>query len=272
MGDLIYALPAIRALARVHGPVDLVTSPLCSQLVPILWEQSYIKSVEMDTTRAYWADRKILQGWDYFSETGDGINLSPQPEYTEPGSPQYWTHCYEKKAGVPLTPADYVALPSLVNHRRWLWGYDVRLDGKPTWPDPMVVVAPEAETCPESPPTLWQRIITEFAKADYRVIVVGKRRWDFEYTDCVDLRGVTTVPTMAYLIAQAHAFLGQLSLPYHLARHCEMPHACLQQILLGLVRSIPQDTVAHFFDPDEWRKATDFLIDWARREAPGREE
>ena len=126
MGDLMYALPVLRALHRTTGQkVQLMTSGACWQLAPLLWEQPYIGDVELDDSQAHAIQENIFPGWEFF-KAGEGLNLSLQPSYFEPTAPVSWTRCYMQAAGISeLTDSDCVALPSLVNHRRWMYGVDV---------------------------------------------------------------------------------------------------------------------------------------------------
>lgn len=262
-GDLIYALPVIKALAREHGPVHLVTSALCYQLVPLLWEQPYIADVEMDYARAYKMENGSVEPWAYFTP-GEGLNLSPQPCMYRPDAPVPWTLAYAEIAGVPkLTPHDKIALPSLWNHRQWYWEHRVEIDGKPTWqPPPTCILAPESQSLKCIPLWIWHKVAARLAE-DFSVIVIGEQqdgRWP---PGVVDLCGLTTVGSAAKLLAEAHVAICANSLPWHLARHAGTPTFCFQDQYLE--RCVPVDTPASFYPAEQW----EHMVEAARRFAPG---
>lgn len=281
MGDLIYALPVLRALARKHGPVHLTTSGLCWQLVPLLWEQPYFADVVLDETRPYGIPfdgptKGITTNWEYYQD-GEGINLSLQPKHYDLDCPINWTWAYAKIAGVTEFEAgDYVGLPSLVNHRRWFYGVQVALDGKAQHLPRTVVVAPEVETLEAADAQTWMKLIDGLAD-DFRVVVVGTKK-DFDYrqalyvwregrpVDIMDLRGLTTVPTLARVIAEASAFIGAHSFPWHLARMARTPAICLQHFREGLRRCIPMDTppeLCPWIEPEDWASG----VQWVKQQA-----
>ena len=260
MGDLIYALPAMRALARLNDDkIHLTTSAHCHQLAPLLWEQPYFADVVMDDARPYKMSDGIMQNWDYF-KNGEGINLSPQPSFYEPTAPVSWTMCYAKTAILKkLELADYICLPSLINHRRWHFGFSIKMDGQPIERVKKAVVAPEVESLREESEEFWQQIIRELTARDYYVMVVGKRYADPIY-NCHDLRGLTSVSVLARLIAESDLFIGAHSLPWHLARHSETPAICLQKFSPGLARCIPLDTPYVWYQPERWNEAIDVAL------------
>ena len=62
MGDLIYALPVLRALARLkQDKVRLMTSGMVVPMVPLLWEQPYIDDVDVDEA-PYEIDNCVFPG------------------------------------------------------------------------------------------------------------------------------------------------------------------------------------------------------------------
>jgi len=260
MGDLICALPIMRALARIHGgKINLITSPLCWQLAPLLWEQPYIESCTLDDAGPYELQGGIVNRWNYFL-AGGGINLSPQPRFYAPGAPISYTDCYKQVAGVEaLLPEDTVVLPSLVNHRRWHFGFEVVRDGVRQQTPPTVILAPESETLERIAPVpllVWKEIAYTLGDAFQIVIVGQKRNHDWIGTpNTLDLRGLTTVSSLARLIAEARGFFGPLSLPWHLARFCEMPCICVQEIPLTLIRSMPTDSEYLWATPSDVKHA-----------------
>jgi len=266
-GDLIYALPVVKALARSHGKVTLVTSALCYQLVPLLWEQPYIQDVEMDYTRPYKIDdRGSLDPWNVLSPE-EGINLSPQPSMYRPNAPVQWTYAYAEIAAVKLEPRDKVALPTLWNHRQWYWEHVVESegkDGKPvTWKPPKtVVLAPESETLKTVPLHYWERLARKIPK-HFAVLIVGaKPDTTFRMVEgCRDLRGLTTVSSAARLLAEAHLVVTANSLPWHLARHAGTPTFCWQDQYLE--RCIPVDTPYAFYRADQLERMADDAIQFA---------
>lgn len=281
MGDVIYALPVLRALARQSGGVHLTTSGLCWQLVPLLWEQPYLLDVVLDETRPYGIpfdgpNKGITTNWEFFKD-GEGINLSLQPKHYELDCPINWTWAYAKIAGVTeLEAGDYMGLPSLVNHRRWFYGVQVSLDGKPQPITKTVVVAPEVETLEAASPETWMKVMDGLAD-DFRIVLVGTKT-DFDYKkalfawrdgkpmDFTDLRGLTTVPTLARLIAEAAAFVGAHSLPWHLARQAHAPALCLQHFREGLRRCIPMDSppeLCPWVEPAQWASG----VQWIKQQA-----
>lgn len=256
MGDLMYALPVMRALARIYDTkIELVTSGLCWQLVPLLWEQPYISEITLDDQAHEIVDH-IFPKWDVLP---DGINLSLQPQYYEPISPVTWTHCYMKAACVDtLTKQDCVGLPSLVNHRRWLYGIHVELDGKRLTPPNTVIVAPECESLAELRPEMWQEII-DMLLMHHHVVVVGTRQSP-DYEGVTDLRGKTSVPVMARMIAEARYFIGAHSFPWHIARHAEVPALCIQSWREAMIRLLPVDTPYWWVEPEHWEEAVMELL------------
>ena len=263
MGDLVYALPVMRALARFYGPVHLITSGHCWQMVPLLWEQPYIEDVELDGERAYEIlDSKIWNHWQYF-DNGNGINLSPQPNFYEPTAPIPWTLCYLRTASMQLhreltlTKEDFTVFPTLVNHRRWLHATEVEINGKVQQLPKTVIIAPEVESLEPWPLGLISKIRQFLIVRGFDPIIVGnkiKSDWP------EDVRGLTTVPVLARLIADARGFIGAHSFPWHLARHSETPAICLQHWRDGLRRCLPIDTPYNWYEPEDWEKAVDKLL------------
>jgi hypothetical protein len=248
MGDVLYALPVMRALARTHrDTIHLTTSGLVVPLVPLLWEQPYIGDVHLDDTQPYEIVDFIFPNWEYY-KPGEGYNLSCQPLYFEPTCPASWTHAAAWVVGIDkLEPEDFVALPSLVNHRRWCEGIRVTLNGQIKEPTHVAVVAPEVETLDMMLPRLWQTVID--ALAQYGPVVVLGTKPEPTYNNCTDLRGLVTLPVSARLIAESSYFVGAHSLPWHLARHSETPAICYQTYRDGLYRCIPVDTPCNWIQP-----------------------
>lgn len=271
MGDLIYALPVMRALARMYDTkIELMTSPLCWQIVPLIWEQPYMGEIDLvDQQPAI--ENHVFPNWEVF-QNGEGLNLSLQPSYYEPVSPVTWTHCYMKAAGIDtLLESDCVALPSLVNHRRWLYGIYGDIDGKRLTPPNTVIVAPECESLAELMPEMWQEII-DMLLMHHHVVVVGTRQSP-DYEGVTDLRGKTSVPVMARMIAEARYFIGAHSFPWHIARHAEVPALCIQSWREAMIRLLPVDTPYWWVEPEHWEEALMELLKHGQpREsrAPGR--
>lgn len=264
MGDLVYALPVLRALHRLHGEkIHLLTSGGCTQLAPLLWEQPYIADVELEDTQAHEIvpiqRGAIFPHWRWF-KPGDGLNLSLQPAYFEDTAPVSWTRCYMRAAGVTeLTNSDCVALPSLVNHRRWLYGVDVAVNGTIQEKPKTVILAPENDSLDELFPEIWQSLVHDVREAGYDPVLVGVRR-SAVFTGCTDLRGLTSVPVLARLIAEARGFIGAHSFPWHLARHSETPAICLQTWRDGLRRCLPVDTPYTWVEPKHWKQIVPALL------------
>lgn len=243
MGDLIYALPVMKALSRERGEkVHLITSALCFQLVPLLWEQSYIQNVEMDYSRSYCMRNGSVEPWAVLSP-GEGINLSPQPSMYRPDAPVSWTMAYAEIAGIKeLTLKDKIALPSLWNHRQWYWEHVIKVEGKPEWrPPETVVLAPESESIRTVPLWVWHDLAKQLRES-FMVIVVGMQTEEpyFDLPGIRDLRGLTTLASAAKMMAEACAVVSTISLPFQIARHAGTPTFCLQDQYLE--RCIPVDT------------------------------
>lgn len=264
MGDLVYALPVMKALARMHqDKIHLVTSGLCWQFVPLLWEQPYFGEIDLDDSQPHEIvpiDRgAIFEHWEYY-KGDEGINLSLQPSYFTDDAPISWTHCYMKAAGVKeLTDSDCVALPSLVNHRRWLNSIDVTNAGKKASTPKTIVIAPETDSLDEMIPDAWERIVDYVQLEGYDAIVVGTRN-NGNLRGCTDLRGMTSVPAMARIIAESQGFIGAHSFPWHLARHAEVPAVCVQTWREGLRRCLPVDTKHLWIDAKDYKKAVPLLV------------
>lgn len=269
MGDLIYALPVMRALSRIHQQkIHLTTSGICWQLVPLLWEQPYFGAVELDDSRAYETVDGIMTGWDFY-QPGEGFNLSLQPAMKTMPEPS-WTHIYMRLCGVEqLLVEDAVALPSLVNHRRWHYQIKVAINGVSQLMPKVFVVAPEVETLESAGLMTWIKVMDRLT-GEGTVLLVGKSTqvdfkgslsaWQGVETDrLVDLRGCTTVPALARIIAEATGFIGAHSFPWHLARHAETPAVCLQTWQDGLYRCKVIDTASHWLEPEAWADAVKFV-------------
>ena len=270
MGDVIYALPVLRALHRLFGEkIHLVTSGMCWQLVPLLWEQPYLDEIVVDDTRAYSIPLGgITTGWDYYKD-GEGINLSLQPKHYEPDCPINWTMAAAHIAGVSeITKDDMLALPSLVNHRRWHFDVEVAYDGKRQRLTPTIVVAPEVESLAPTDEKVWMGLIAKFLALGYRVIRIGRQaKPDWKVGPYAsryhDLGGVTTVAAAARLIAEAQGFVGAHSFPWHLARHAGTPAICLQGWREGLRRCVPIDSspnLCPWVDPADWDRAVEWTV------------
>lgn len=264
MGDVMYSLPVLRALHRIsRQKVRLLLSGSAWQLAPLLWEQPFIGEVELEDTKAH-ATVPIERGaifphWKWHRD-GHGVNLSLQPRYFTDDAPISWTHCYMHAAGLTeLTQEDCVALPSLVNHRRWLEGIDVSVNGTLQGKPKTIILAPETDTLDELMPEVWQSLIDQVVDADYTAMVVGTRRMA-PLERCTDLRGQTSVPVLARLIAESSGFIGAHSFPWHLARHSETPAVCLQTWREGLRRCIPVDTPYTWVEPQDYRTAVELVL------------
>jgi len=266
MGDLIYCLPVLRALHRTTGErIHLTTSGLCYQLGPLLEEQSYIAEVVVDDTRPYKLTNGETTNWEFYAP-GEGLNLSLQPTMFRPEAPIPWTLAYAEVAGVTLEPADYVAFPSLVNHRRWFQAHQVSFDGVPSRQTPTAIIAPDGETMTSAHWMIWRDLINALSP-QYTVFLVGKTK-SMSFDNARDLLGLTTVSTMARLIAEATLFIGAHSAPWQIARHTEVPAVCLGP-RRALQRSIPIDTPWHWYEPEQWREAVTWLQDQAMTERVG---
>ena len=264
MGDLVYALPVLRALARIHkDKIQLITSGSCWQLVPLLWEQSYFGEIDLDDSQAHMTvpiERgAIFPHWEFYKGY-EGINLSLQPSYFTDEAPVSWTHCYMKAAGITeLTESDCVPLPSLVNHRRWLYGIDVVSNGIKMGTPKTIILAPETDTLDELMPSTWQHLINAVREHGYEPVIVGTRNRG-SLQDCTDMRGLTSVPVMARMIAESAGFIGAHSFPWHLARHSEVPSVCLQTWRDGLRRCLPVDTACTWMEPKDYLAAVPTVL------------
>jgi ADP-heptose:LPS heptosyltransferase len=265
MGDLVYALPVMKALARMHhDKIHLVTSGLCWQLVPLLWEQPYFGEIDLDDSQPHEIvpiDRgAIFPNWEYY-KGDEGINLSLQPSYFTDDAPISWTHCYMKAAGVKeLTDSDCIALPSLVNHRRWLNSIDVVSNGKKAGTPKTIVLSPETDSLDEMTPRTWQNIVNSVNDHGYEPVIVGTRNRG-NLAICTDLRGLTSVPTMARLIAESCGFIGAHSFPWHIARHVEVPSVCVQTWREGLRRCLPVDNKYTWIDAKNYREVVPTVLE-----------
>ncbi len=263
-GDLVYALPVIKALARIRGePITIFTSPLCYQIVPLLWEQPYIKDVEIDYSRSYKIKDNCIDPWNVL-EYPD-LNLSPQPAMYRPSSPRPYTHAYMEIAGIEtLEIKDRIAFPTLWNHRQWYWEHKVEYADKPTWTPPKtVVLAPESESLKTVPNQLWDEISISLSY-HYDVYIVGQQRGSWSYRNTIhDLRGLTTVSSMARLLAEAHAVISSPSLPFHIARHCGTPTFAF--CITSFERFNPIDTPFKYVVPENWKPMVDEIISFAEK-------
>lgn len=264
MGDVVYSLPVLRALHRLSGEkIHLLLSGSAYQLAPLLWEQPYIGEVALEDTKAH-ATEPIERGaifphWHWYAD-GEGLNLSLQPRFFADDAPISWTHCYMQAAGVPMLHAsDCVALPSLVNHRRWMDGIDVSINGSLQAKPKTIILAPETDTLDELTPSLWTKIMWQVMEAGYEPVIVGMRNRGTWYGG-TDLRGLTSVPVLARLIAESRGFIGAHSFPWHLARHSETPAVCLQTWREGLRRCLPVDTPYTWIDAKDYLTAVDVVL------------
>lgn len=269
-GDVVYSLPVLRAISRLYGEkIHLLMSGSAWQFALVLEEQPYIGHVELEETQAH-ATVPIERGaifphWSWY-EPGEGFNLSLQPNFFLDEAPVSWSHCYMKAAGVKeLTDGDCVALPSLVNHRRWLYGVDVSCNGVLYAKPNTIIVAPETDTLDVLCPDVWNHIIGQIAQAGYHALIVGVRKepayFDAEdLSSSTDLRGLTSVPVLARLIAESRGFIGAHSFPWHLARHSETPAVCLQTWREGLRRCLPVDTPYTWIDAKDYQTAVPTVL------------
>ena len=238
----------MKALARIHGPIHLTTSPICWQMVPLLWEQPYFADVDVDDKHEYKITKGIFNFWEYY-EPGEGINMSSQPSFFTIDSPVSWTHCYAKVAGVTLEQSDFCVFPLLQNQRRYLKSCDVAFDGKTQNLPNYIVIAPEVETLTND--FDWSQVEDVILSHGYKAVWVGKNHSTIE----------TTVPTLARIILDAKGFIGAHSFPWHLARHLEVPAICLQEWRDPLIRCIPIDTPYLWLEPSSFMTAMDVLFD-----------
>jgi len=270
MGDLIYCLPVLRAMSRIHQQkIRLITSGLCWQLVPLLWEQPYFGMVDVDDTRPYEIKDYVMRNWDFF-KGGEGFNLSLQPKMLTMKEPT-WTNIYMSMCGVEeLRAEDCMALPSLVNHRRWHYGMKVTINDEPQTLAKTYIVAPEVETLESASLSTWLAVMGTLAEHG-RVLIVGRGTaidWVLEYMASgrdgahrlMDLRGLTTVPSLARLIAEATGFIGAHSFPWHLARHCEVPAVCVQRWMPTLFRCKVIDTPSVWVEPEAWELGVNAIV------------
>ncbi len=258
MGDLVLALPSIRAYAREHGSVDLITSALCVPLVPLLWECPYIKEVHIDATQPYEADGKVLLQWNYFKNK-EGINLSPQPSFREEEAPYYYSDCYSRALDVTPLAEDYMIFPSLVNNRRWFASHEVFYKGKSQSKMKTIVVAPECESVSEMSVSAWQDLIDRLYEAGFSIIVIGKNKENC-FSFCTDLRGQTTIPTVARIISESHALIGSHSFPMQLASRIEVPTFCFQEMILTLDRANPLHCNTVYFDEKGFESSPNYYL------------
>ena len=96
----------------------------------------------------------------------------------------------------------------------------------------------------------------------YEPVIVGTRNhrsFDAD-TFCTDMRGLTSVPTMARIIADSCGFIGAHSFPWHLARHSEVPSVCVQTWREGLRRCLPVDTAHTWIDAKDYREAVPTVL------------
>src|SRR5690242_15465831 len=95
MGDLMYALPAMRCVNRLSGEkIGLLVSGGCWQMVPILEEQPYIGKVELEDTKSHdlvpIERGSVSNFWRWYNTAeGDGqcFNLSLQPDFFKDEAP-----------------------------------------------------------------------------------------------------------------------------------------------------------------------------------------
>ncbi len=255
MGDLVLALPAIRAYARLHGPIDLVTSPLCIPIVPLLWDCPYIESIEVDNSQIYEADGKVLLQWEYF-KNGEGINLSPQPAFRQEVAPfsmppYSYSDCYSMILGVSPQYEDYMIFPALVNHRRWFDSHEVFYKGVSQKKRKTVVIAPEAESVPMAGNYIWDQVISGLKYYGYEPVIIKKK-------------GTTTIPTAARMIAEADALIGAHSFPMQLAARIEVPTVCLQDMVFTLDRANPMKANVKYVDPKDWVNAVQYVTEMGK--------
>ena len=209
----------------------------------------------MDYDRAYKAEGGSIVPWNVLSPE-EGINLSPQPCMYRPNAPVRWTHAYAEIAGIEkLESKDKIALPTLFNHRQWVWEHKVEYENAPTWVPPRTCVfAPESQTLKCIPLPIWRKLALRLAQ-HFTVLVIGEKPDAETFKGLAhvrDLRGLTTVPAVARLLAEAHLVISANSLPWHLARHAGTPTFCFQDQYLE--RCVPVDTPYAFYGMDLWER------------------
>ena len=213
----------------------------------------------------------IFPYWEWYKNLS-GFNLSLQPSFFADDASMSWTHCYMHAAGVhTLNDSDCVALPSLINHRRWLDGIDVSINGTMQANPKTIVLAPETDTLDELMPSKWGDILEDVREAGYEPVVVGTRNrgaYEKHGYECTDLRGLTSVPVLARLIAESRGFIGAHSFPWHLARHSETHAVCLQTWREGLRRCLPVDTPCTWVEPKDYLTAVDTVLHLSHAQVP----
>lgn len=175
IGDLLWALPTMKAL----GSFDLVTSPYCEGLLPLLRRQGYIKSAEVDPE---WEVEFSAPLKPWAPPSGiPGIHLSMR-EWPSPTIAEYYPKLLKEQYGHEVTP-DF--------SQPWL-----TLDG---WIHNEIVVAFSDEYA-ESKAGCLTHLLHEFPSQNFRLCVMEGSRMEkdfhFPFRNCqvetVDLLGLAS--------------------------------------------------------------------------------
>ena len=129
-------------------------------------------------------------------------------------------------------------------------------------PPKTLVLAPESETLKTIPLFYWQSLAKKLSK-HFTVLVVGTRPDDtFDVVGNLrDLRGLTTISSVARLLAEAHLVIAANSLPWHLARHAGTPVFCWQDQYLE--RCTPVDTPYVFYTASQLDRMAEDAVQFA---------
>lgn len=200
MGDALYALPAIRALAQKHhSKVDFYTSEYCEPLRPLFEAQYVINSFNV-------APDYVLTGMD----------LGCRPAYVPIPEPERYEAIYQLGfQNIPdIAIPDYIAREAGVTNAG-VW-YD--LDGAKSYApsEPYYVLAPRGETS-------YVTTFREFIKTSpLKVVIVGSVADGKPFEDLAETLALDYLDT-AKLISTSSGFVGLMSSQLVLANGFNIP-------------------------------------------------
>ena len=201
-GDCLYALPAVRALAQLHGcQVDFYTSEYCAPLKRLFEYQSYISGF-------YVAPNYVIERMD----------MGVQPFYV-PVDGSLYSKVYQ--LGFRRVPD--CSIPDFIGHEAGVTvgavAYEVPDPKDDFWmteEEDFIVIAPRGET---SYKALFQEVID---RSPVPTLIVGGRGDAGPFGGASDMAGFDYLDTAA-IISRAKAFVGIMSSQLALANGFPIP-------------------------------------------------
>lgn len=105
LGDLLWSLPTIRAVADFEGKVGLMTSPYCAPLLPLLAKQAYIDSTSLWANDAWKVKFSApVEPWLPPGEYHPPVYHLGMREWPSPTLGEYYPKLLQQEYGVHVQP------------------------------------------------------------------------------------------------------------------------------------------------------------------------